>query len=570
MRRMTSLYQSVYQWLRANPLAVMLWLLLAAIWFLTLDYRALIKTDEGRYAEIAREMWQSGDWVTPRLNDIKYFEKPVLQAWMTAIAYSLFGVNEWTARLWVAVSSFLGLMATWWTTRRCFDADTAHLATAIQASSLLYIGLGHINTLDMGLCFFMQLTLNGLLLAHQPQATSGERLGYMLLCWASMAGAILSKGLIGIVLPGFVLTMYILVTRQWRLITQLHWVFGLLVFFGLVTPWFYAVSQANPEFLHFFFIHEHFERFLTKVHRRYGPPWYFIPILILGMLPWISMTLVALGSALKQHYRTLRHATEFQPLLMLTLWSVLIFGFFSASSSKLPSYILPIIPALSMVTAIFLIKAPIRHIKKHLLGLMVLFSVMACLIPLIDQLSDDYVRHEAYERYEIWLFFAALMMLGGLFYALRRIELHRMSALLVLAGTSVIAWTAATLGHESLGQTVSMKYHLQRMMPTMPANAPFYSVEMYEQTLPFYLGRPVIMVAHQDELAFGLQQEPHKWLPERRQFEQRWINPQQPAYALVPATLWQQYQKTYFPMTTLYRDGRLALIANPAASQVAR
>src|SRR5215210_7760152 len=126
---------------------VFLCLLLALIWFATLDYRKLIKPDEGRYAEIAREMAQSGDWVTPRLNGIKYFEKPPLQYWAGAAAIDQFGPQEWAARLWPALTGALGILLAWFTGWRLFGARAGMFAGIVLGSSLMYVAVGHLNTL---------------------------------------------------------------------------------------------------------------------------------------------------------------------------------------------------------------------------------------------------------------------------------------------------------------------------------------------------------------------------------------------------------------------------------------
>jgi len=129
------------------------WLLLfvfAVVWFGSLDYRRLIDPDEGRYAEIAREMVASGDWLTPRLNDLKYFEKPPLQYWATAAAYVAFGEHHWTARLWSALTGFLGILCTIFAVGRLFNPVTGWIAGTVLASSLAWNLVGHINTLDMG------------------------------------------------------------------------------------------------------------------------------------------------------------------------------------------------------------------------------------------------------------------------------------------------------------------------------------------------------------------------------------------------------------------------------------
>src|SRR5579863_7582060 len=134
-----------------------LWLGLALLWFLPLDSPHLFDPDEGRYAEIPREMVASGDWVTPRLDAIKYFEKPALGYWSTALAFKVFGQHAWTARLWPALCGMLGLMLTFALARRLYDQRTALLAVLVQASALLYVALSRIATLDMGLSFSLQI-----------------------------------------------------------------------------------------------------------------------------------------------------------------------------------------------------------------------------------------------------------------------------------------------------------------------------------------------------------------------------------------------------------------------------
>src|SRR5256885_15405824 len=129
------------------------------LWFCNLGYRPLVKPDEGRYAEISREMVASGDWVTPRLNGYKYFEKPALQYWATAAAYEVFGVNEASARLWTALTGFLGVLLVFFTGRRLFGPAAGLYAAAVTASAFLYAFIGHFNTLDMGLTFFLTLAV---------------------------------------------------------------------------------------------------------------------------------------------------------------------------------------------------------------------------------------------------------------------------------------------------------------------------------------------------------------------------------------------------------------------------
>jgi 4-amino-4-deoxy-L-arabinose transferase-like glycosyltransferase len=191
-----------------------LFVLLLAVWFTGLESRKLIRPDEGRYAELPREMAVSGDWVTPRLNGLKYFEKPPLQYWATASAFNAFGFHHWTARLWPALTGLFGIAIVFAIARILYGIETAIAAAAILGSSLWYFAIAHINTLDMGLTCFMALTLAGFLYAERSDATARQRFGGMMIAWAGMALATLSKGLIGIVLPGGVLFFYSLWQRD--------------------------------------------------------------------------------------------------------------------------------------------------------------------------------------------------------------------------------------------------------------------------------------------------------------------------------------------------------------------
>src|SRR5712691_3837058 len=335
-----------------------LWLLLAVFtagWFCNLGYRHLFKPDEGRYAEIPREMAASGDWLTPRLNGFKYFEKPALQYWATAAAFGAFGQNEWAARLWPGLAGFFGVLLVFWTGNRLFGPPIGLYGALVAASSAMYVLIGHFLSLDMALAFFMSASVFAIALAQRDESGDDERRRWMLLAWAAAALAVLSKGLVGIVLPAGAVVLYVLIERDRERWARLHLLPGGLLFLAITAPWFVAVSLANPEFFRFFFIHEHVERFLTREHDRYEPAWYFVPVLLLGIVPWIVSLFPALWSAWARS-----PGARFQPRRFLFLWCAVVFAFFSASSSKLGSYILPMFPALALLVGHYLVTAGAR------------------------------------------------------------------------------------------------------------------------------------------------------------------------------------------------------------------
>lgn len=536
-----------------------LWLLaaaFAAIWFSTLQYRSLVRPDEGRYAEIAREMAVSGDWVTPRLNGLKYFEKPPLQYWATAAAFRTFGQHEWTARLWPAVTGFACVLLVFFTGRRLFGGQAAAAAAAVCASSLFFAVIGHMNTLDMGLTFFLQAALSAFLLAQDGER-AGAR-GWMLLAWAALALGVLTKGLVALVLPAATLAAYCLLQRDAGPVRRLHLVVGVALLLALTVPWFIAVSAANPEFPRFFFIHEHFERFLTKVHGRYEPPWYFIPVFVVGAAPWSFVKLHAAAAAWRAD-----PPGGFRPRRFLVLWIVLVFAFFSASDSKLPSYILPIFPAAALLAGELLSRMGPRALTIHLVPAAAAGAILLGAALLVERFGDDAVRRAMLADYRPWLAGSALLLLAGCAAAAWLVRRGRTSAgVLALAAAALTASLGIALGHESLGRSNSAHYIAAQIAPWARADIPFYSVRMYEQTLPFYLGRTVTLVEYRDEMGFGLDQEPWRGIPTLAEFLRRWREDREALAIMTPATHAELLGRGV-PMQVIGRDARHIIVRKP-------
>ncbi|MBS0388361.1 MAG: glycosyltransferase family 39 protein, partial [Proteobacteria bacterium] len=350
-----------------------------ALWFLPLQTYQLFNPDEGRYAEIPREMVASGDWVTPRLDGLKYFEKPPLQYWTTAVAYQLWGEHEWTARLWVALSGFLGLLLTVWIGTRLYGPLTGALAALVQAGAMLYLVLSRISTLDMGLTVTLQLALTGLLLLVAPGgggARAPARAGALLLA-LGVALAFLSKGLVGILIPGAVAAAYMLLRRDWSLLWRARPWWTLAALALIAAPWIWLVERRNPGFAQFFFVHEHFERFLTRVHHRYQPDWYFIPVLLGGFMPWTPL----LPAIVRRSWRDIRAGDA--ATLLLATWVIFNFAFFSFSQSKLIPYILPLFPALALLAGRTFADLDRAVIRRALIASAALGVALAALIMLL-------------------------------------------------------------------------------------------------------------------------------------------------------------------------------------------
>ena len=539
------------------PVWVLLLLVaVALVWFGTLEARHLLRSDEGRYAEIAREMAATGDWVTIRYQGLKYFEKPPLHLWLTALAYELFGVGDWQSRLWVASSGALGVVLTALAAQRWFGGGLL-AAFVLIAAPTWNIG-SHFNSLDMGVSAALAGVLAALLLAQHPANTGKVRRNWMWAAWAAMGLGVLTKGLIGIVLPGLALVAYTLLARDWALWRRLCLVSGSAVFLAITAPWFLLVSQRNPEFGQFFFIHEHWERYTSGVHQRGAPAWYFVPQLMAGFAPWLGL-LPGMGRALRAESKAHREPA-FRPLLFCAVWALAIFAFFSASGSKLPGYILPVFPALAVLGAAALQGLDDRAWRRQLLVMLAVASALLLASPLVGRTGAGEAVLRDYGR---WLSagcaLAGAALLGAL-WLLQRRGLRLPSFVLAACGCFG-ATTLGLLGHETLGRPASGADLLPAIQAVLRPDMPVYSVKLLDHTLPYYLRRTVVMVEEADELAFGTRQEPQKWLPSVAAFSRAWTAGP-PALAMMSPTTFAGLQAQGLPMTPVAQDERRVVVAN--------
>lgn len=542
--------------------------LVAWLWFGTLGYRHLIHPDEGRYAELARGMLASGDWITPRLNGILYFEKPALQYWATAAAFAVFGVGEAGARLWPALTGALTVAALWWSARRVLGARPALLGACVLGGSVWWILNSHFINLDTGLASFMTLTLLGFWVAQRDEASVREQRLGMQVAWAGMALAVLSKGLVGIVLPGAVLVAYSVIARDLRVWKRMQWLPGLAILLAIAAPWFLLVSLRNPDFAHFFFIHEHFQRFTTTQHRRTGAWWYFAPVLAVGLLPWTTL----LPGAVAAGWR--RVAGRFQPGRLFIAWAVVIFAFFSLSGSKLPSYILPIFPALALLIGPRLAALPARALGRHAVVLTLVAGIAATALLAAPQWFDRDTVEAADLAYRRWIVAGcAAFAAGGAMAALLAFGLARrdrakppagapVPAVLALALGSLVGSTLTILGHQNFASLKSARTMVETIRDRIDPQAPFYSIATHDQTLPFYLGRPVTLVAWSDEFTTGIRIEPDRQIPTIEAFEALW-RARPDAVAMMRRERYVAFERTGLPMRVIYEDAQRLVVVSP-------
>lgn len=545
---------------RNRPL---LWTLLAGFILITLyalGWRTLVPPDEGRYAEMAREMYVTGDWITTRLNGIKYFEKPPLQTWMNALSFTLFGLGEWQARLWTGLSGILGVLMTWHAGRRVFGERTGFYAALVLGSCFYWVACSQIDSLDMGLSGMMTLALCALLLAQRDGASAAERRNWMLACWAGMALSVLSKGLIGLVLPGGVLVVYTLASRDWKIWTRLHLFKGLLLFFAIAAPWFVLVGLENPEQPHFFFIHEHFNRFLLKEHHREAAWYTFFVLLAVGTVPWIGVLLQSLALGVK------REPGTFRPRLLLFIWLAFIVLFFTKSNSKLPGYILPVFPAAALLIANYLEDGS-RRSRMLTCGLTAaLGAALLALVPFMTRFAKRAGEEALYQAYQPWVLAAGFVALAGGIIALLYARQMRRDLMVVVLAVSGFATTQLLLaGFEPVGHMRAGANLLPAIKAELKPDTRVYSVGTYEQSLTFYMERTVTLVDYWDEFTFGLKQQPELSIPTYSQFAEQWRADSaagRHALAITRADIANQMKQEGLPVRVVAADPRRTVIAN--------
>ncbi|MBV6321029.1 glycosyltransferase family 39 protein [Duganella violaceipulchra] len=541
------------------------WSLLAAfviVWLYVLGVRTLVPPDEGRYAEMAREMFATGDWVTTRLNGIKYFEKPPLQTWMNAASFAVFGLGEWQARLWTGLCGLGGVLLTGYAGNRVFGARAGFYAALALGSSLFWVASGQIDSLDMSLSGMMTVVLCAVMVAQRDGAGAAERRNWMLVCWAGMALAVLAKGLIGLVLPGAVLVLYSALSGDLAIWKRLHLGKGLLLFFAVATPWFVLVALRNPEQPYFFFVHEHWERFFLKTHHREGAWYYFFVMLVPGIVPWLGLLPQALWGAVRRERNGV-----FQPKLLLLIWTVFIFFFFSYSSSKLPGYILPIFPALALLIAVDLENASRRSLMIAA-GLLVLIGVAG--VAAVPQMVTMAVRHPEetalLEAYQPWVLMAGIVAAaGGALALLHARHLRRDLTVLTMAIAGFVATQLILTGFEPYGKMRAGKAVALKMLPELKPDTKIYSVSTYEQSMTFYLQRTVVLVDYWDEFTFGLRQQPELSIPTVDAFVVQWnehIKQGVKVLAILSPEKYEELKGDGLAMRVVAEDTRRVVVAN--------
>ena len=525
---------------------LLMWLFLGLV---PLFLRPLWEPDEARYAEIPREMLATADWLTPRLNEVLYFEKPPLQYWLSALSMKLFGLNAAAARLPLALATLILLWCAWRLAKR-LGASQPIWAAFMAATTLLAYICHQILTLDALFSALLVFSLVAAIEAVAARCNDQRRAatGWTLAMFGANALALLTKGLAAPVLLGGILLWSL--PWAWKtpklrntilrlLVDPLGW----LLFAAIGVPWFVLVEQANPGHTSFFFIHEHFARFSSTVHSRQGSnnpfldPLYFVGILLAGLLPWLSAAFLGLRRAVGFLRRKGGPQAEQAPLHRWTIATlVLAFGvpllFFSLSGSKLPPYILPVVVPLLVLACSFEREdetwVTLRKTGWELLLLGATFTVAA---PFLLKENGGLG----------WTLSLGVTFLGLGFWALRPVQLTGPRWMVAL-GAGLLLLSLAAEG------VVGPRKDVAHLVRQAPSNAQWLSCGNYFQGIPFHAGQRVVVVAGAGELAFGRDRlvpaERERWFQEDTRAlgtmaqRLRAEAPTRPVWALVARNAW--------------------------------
>lgn len=471
----------------------------------------LMDPDEGRYSEIPREMIESGDFVTPKLNYVKYFEKPVLHYWLTAGAFVVFGQNEFASRFFPVLLGIGGCVITFLLAKKITrDENASALAGLILGSSILWYAISRINITDMTLTFFFTAALY----FYRLWLENDKRFSIVLF-YVAMSLAVLTKGLIGVVLPGGIALLNLIFTKQYKRIPGLFSPLAIIIFFLIVSPYFIAVCQANDDFFYFFFVREHFLRYTTTIHERYEPMWFFVPIILAGFIPWSGTLIDAARAAFGKCNLISRDDGHF-----LGLWFLLPFIFFSVSKSKLIPYIMPCMPPVAVLGAAALSTFEGKDFKRFIITSGILIIPVALTGLILPAIKND----PDYNAMIIPAASLSIMLL--IFFGLSVILLNKKKvfSLTLLCIVAFAALQAASGAFKVEADHISSKDSAEIINTLNAEDVVVYQNLM--QGMGFYLKQRTITAETLNELEFGaMQEKDSRWFINNSKLAELWKSP---------------------------------------------
>ena len=411
--------------------------LCAVVFFYQLGDRPLWDVDEGRHASTSKDMVVTGDWITPRVNGVNFYDKTALFNWFAAISFIVFGFTEFAARLPAAVLGLATVLLTYLFGRRLFGSRTGLLGGVVLATSPEIILLSRTVVHDISLAFFISLALHFFYAAYSNQRL--RRL-HLFLCYAAMGFAVLAKGPIGLLLPGMIIGLFLLLKGRLNFLKEMALGWGALIFLIVAAPWYVLISMRNPDYVSYFFLKQNLGNFLSKTQARHPQPfYYYIPILLGGMLPWSFFVPLAFLRPLERKLQKIDNG-----VLFLLCWFSVIFLFFSAANSKLGTYILPALPAAALLIGRAwneIMTAPTPGLRRSavwsLAPVPVLFlAATVVVMQLLPPIQNIQMRYgiKLSDLFGFWIAITGIVTIAFLFFVFR----HYRAAFTALAATFIV------------------------------------------------------------------------------------------------------------------------------------
>lgn len=479
---------------------------------------SFLDPDEGRYGTIPAQMLERADFITPKQNELKFFDKPPLLYWGIAASYRVFGLHEWAARLIPALAALMGLLAVYGLGRRMFGARAGLIGAVILATSLMWPLMARVVVTDMLVSSLVFVALTFWWLGHCESRNHQRRqTGYFLGFWVILALAVLAKGPIAVVLTGGCIFLYLLLCKQWLALKTMRWAMGLPVFLSIVAPWFVMVAQRNPEFNHFFWYDQHIGRFLgqTTGNDHVQGAGYYLQFLPLIIFPWS----VFVPAALFAGWRNLRKVGGATPnskqraAIYLLCGVVFTTAFFSASSGKLLTYILPVVPLLALLLAAYFDRI-LAHIEVWNRALWVSVAVLASVLTVVGiavlVLAPSKLQGLGMEKNAaMWV--GTLLLAWAFALAIFSWKFRLKGAIASTAGGFTATFVALLLVAASIIPRFTTEALVEAIRPGLLSDARSEVLTVgYIRSIPFYTGRRVEILGPPDELKMGVASLPLK------------------------------------------------------------
>jgi 4-amino-4-deoxy-L-arabinose transferase-like glycosyltransferase len=450
----------------------------AFLFFYGLGQFGLIGADEPRYAQVAREMLERHDWVTPVLGGKPWLEKPPLYYWQAMVAYRIFGVSDWAARLPSAIDAAFLVVAVYFFLRRFrpgFELDGALIA----ASCAGIMGYAHAASMDMALAAAFTVSMLGWWAWHK----TGKKI-YLAAFYGFMALGTLAKGPVAPFLAVVVIVSYAAAVRELRVVFKTLWLPGILLFCAVALPWYFAVQARNPEFFREFILEHNLGRFSKNLYHHTEPFWYYLPVTALALLPWTVFGIAAFVRSVRAWWVSRKSIasesnSEYRLSIFACCWLIVPVIFFSISQSKLPGYILPAIPAGALLLADYLKHRLEQNDAGRVATWLVVLHAVFAAAPIVPALLIAYLvtQHRLPGGQPMLVALAiAFALCAGIALTLVRRNGLRMLRFVTLIPVVLTVWIVLKLGSAPLDQTLSAR----------PLAQEIAAVEMHRLPLAVY------------------------------------------------------------------------------------